>query len=80
MLNLIHPDDREAVLKETEKVNHGLMDRIPPYRLLHSDGSYRYVIEQFRFTDRFGEPCLQSMVIDISEIMSLLPKLSPGTE
>ena len=80
MLNLIHPDDREAVLKETEKVNHGLTDRIPPYRLLHSDGSYRYVIEQFRFTDRFGEPCLQSMVIDISEIMSLLPKLSPGTE
>ena len=71
LLNMIHPDDRETVLRESEELAGGLRDTLTPYRVLNADGDYRYVIDQSRFTDRFGEPCFQSVLIDISEVMTL---------
>ena len=71
LLNMIHPDDREKVLRESEELARGKRDRISPYRILNASEEYRFVIDQSRYTDSFGEPCFQSVLIDITEVMKL---------
>ena len=36
-----------------------------------ADGEYRYVIDQSRYTETFGEPCFQTVLIDVTEVMTL---------
>ena len=71
LLNMIHPDDRETVLKQSNEMSLGIREDLSPYRVIHQDGRYLYVVDMSRFTDRFGEPCFQSVLIDISEVMAL---------
>ena len=73
LLNMIHPDDREKVLQEAAEVDRKVRDIVSPYRLLFRDGSTRYVIDHSRYTDVFGEPCLQTIITDISNIVSQVP-------
>ena len=71
LLNMIHPDDRKSVLSQSKEMILGARETLSPYRVLRADGRYLYVIDQSRFTDRFGEPCFQSVLIDITEVMIL---------
>ena len=71
LLNMIHPDDRETLVKEANEMSLGIRESLSPCRILHRDGGYRYVVDLSRYTDRFGEPCFQSVMIDISEVMTL---------
>ena len=71
LLNMIHPDDRKTVLSQSKEMILGARETLSPYRVLRADGRYLYVIDQSRFTDRFGEPCFQSVLINITEVMTL---------
>ena len=71
LLNMIHPDDRKSVLSQSKEMILGARETLSPYRVLRADGRYLYVIDQSRFTDRFGEPCFQSVLINITEVMTL---------
>ena len=71
MEEMIHPDDRETVRKESEEILTGHSRKMSPYRILHRDGTYRYVADQSRVTDQYGEVCWQSVIIDITEVMHL---------
>ena len=68
---MIHPEDREMVWKESEEILQGLRSHLDPYRILHADGKYRYVMDQSRVTDQYGETCWQSVIVDITEVMTL---------
>jgi len=71
LINMVHPRDREGLLRQSEaSVRDGQIE-IKPYRIQCSDGSYRYVQDQSRVTDRFGELCWQSVIVDITEVMRL---------
>ena len=70
-MNMIHPDDRETVIRETREFLRGERENLSPYRILRRDGEYRYMVDQSRYTDRFGEPCFQTVLIDITEVMTL---------
>ena len=71
LMNMIHPDDRETVIRETREFLRGERENLSPYRILRRDGEYRYMVDQSRYTDRFGEPCFQTVLIDITEVMTL---------
>ena len=71
MEEMIHPDDRETVRKESKEILTGHSRKVSPYRILHRDGTYRYVADQSRVTDQYGEVCWQSVIIDITEVMHL---------
>ncbi len=71
LIPMIHPKDRERVMEETRELIKGTRDGLAPYRVLHHDGSYRYVLDQSRITDQYGELCWQSVLVDVSELMIL---------
>ena len=71
LLGMIHPDDRERVKQEAHELQNGRRSGLSPYRVLRRDGSYCYVADQSRFTERFGEPCFQCVLVDITEVMTL---------
>ena len=76
LLPMIHPGDRENVLRESDELARGLRFQLSPYRIRHKDGSDRYVADQSSFTDNFGEPCFQSVLVDITQVMKLRNKMS----
>ena len=71
MINMVNPNDRERVVRESAELVSGNRTVLTPYRVCCKDGTVRYVVDQARFTDRFGEPCFQSVLIDITEVMTL---------
>ena len=71
LARMIHPDDLERVRKEADLIRAGKSSDTSPYRILHGDGSYRYMLDQSRLTDLFGEVCWQSVVMDVTELMTL---------
>ena len=68
---IIHPDDLPGIREQSKKIRQGKASSLPPYRVRHKDGHYLYVIEQSRLTDIYGEICWQSVMIDITEVMTL---------
>ena len=70
-INMIHPDDRQRVIDEFHSVSPGQEMMPIPYRVLHQSGNYLYVMDQSILTDRYGEVCWQSMLIDITDVMIL---------
>jgi hypothetical protein len=68
---MVNPNDRERVVRESAELVSGNRTVLTPYRVCCKDGTVRYVVDQARFTDRFGEPCFQSVLIDITEVMTL---------
>ncbi|MCR5663246.1 MAG: EAL domain-containing protein [Oscillospiraceae bacterium] len=71
LLNMVHPRDRELLVKQTAEVVEGKIERPTPYRLRKKQGDYVYVAEQAHLTDRFGSVCWQGIAIDVTEMMNL---------
>ena len=71
MISLVHPDDRGLLIHESDRVRGGASVSLTPFRLRRKDGSWRYVTDRSRITDRFGEICWQSILLDITEVMKL---------
>ena len=68
---MIHPEDRQRVRMESEEILAGNLQDVSPFRVLSRDGTYLYMIDQSRVTDQYGVPCWQSVMIDITEVMTL---------
>lgn len=71
LINMVHPEDVPLLREEGEQVLNGVLHKFSPYRLRRKQGDYIYVADQSVLTDRFGQPCWQSVVIDVSEVMRL---------
>ncbi len=71
LARMIHPEDLPRVRLESQEIAEGKRDRLSPYRIRCRDGSYRYVMDQSRITDQYGELCWQSVIVDITEVMTL---------
>ena len=56
---------------ESEEILAGNLQDVSPFRVLSRDGTYLYMIDQSRVTDQYGVPCWQSVMIDITEVMTL---------
>ena len=76
LINMIHPEDAPRVIEESNRIRAGGSASISPYRIRHKDGSWRYVMDQCRLTDRFGVICWQSVLLDITEVMILRNSMS----
>ncbi len=71
LINMVHPQDRARMIRDSAllaKSGHG---SIRPYRLLKKSGDYLYAADQSRLTDQFGSPCWQSVTVDVTEMMML---------
>ncbi|MBO7697896.1 MAG: EAL domain-containing protein, partial [Erysipelotrichaceae bacterium] len=71
LINMIHPDDRARVLKESETMFNNKSSVITPYRLKNKTQDYIYVAEQNIISDMYGTPCYQAVAIDITDSMKL---------
>ena len=71
LLYMIHPEDRKTVETESDEIRVGNIKKLSPYRILHRDGRYRYVMDQSRVTDLYGDLCWQAVLVDITEVMTL---------
>ena len=68
-VSLLHPEDRERVLKESEAAMLAERENDYEYRVVARDGAVRWVHDRGRFVpDKNGKPfCWQGVMIDISE-------------
>ncbi|MDQ3258342.1 MAG: DUF4394 domain-containing protein [Acidobacteriota bacterium] len=68
-VSLLHPEDREWVLRDTEAVMAARRENDYEYRIVGRDGGVRWVCDRGRFVvDETGEPfCWQGVIIDITE-------------
>ncbi len=71
LARMIHPEDLERVRLESARIQAGEDAELHPYRVLHGDGTYHYVLDQSRVTDQFEELCCQAVIVDITEVMTL---------
>ncbi len=69
LINMIHPNDRGIVVEGCKKVILRQKEKLEPYRIRRKSGDYIYVADHSQISDRFGAPCWQSMLIDVTEIM-----------
>ena len=69
LIRMIHPEDTDRLHTDILAMSHGLIQRPEPYRVLRKWGDYIYLAEQCHVTDRFGTPCWESIVIDVTEVM-----------
>ena len=69
LLNLVHPSDRDRVIRETQALEAGEIESLSPYRIRRKRGDYIYVAEQSHLTDSYGVPCWQGVLIDVTEMM-----------
>ena len=68
---MIHPDDLKLVVDDSNNTLPSDHVDYLPFRVRHRDGHYLYVMEQSHLTDRFGGLSWQSIMVDVSEVMSL---------
>lgn len=68
-VSLLHPEDRERVLKDTEAAMVAERENDYEYRVVARDETVRWVHDRGRFVlDRNGKPfCWQGVMIDITE-------------
>jgi len=70
LFSVIHPDDREMVLKKTREFNSDYyFDEFPDYRICKPDGSVRWIATRiFPAKDRHGEIIrISGFAVDITE-------------
>lgn len=81
--NLIHPEDLERVNQEQKDfLNHKVSEYSQQYRLINSDGEYRWFEDHNKvIIDRgTNSVCLQAIVLDINERKELEQQLSNYTD
>ncbi|MGY5876184.1 MAG: PAS domain S-box protein, partial [Candidatus Thorarchaeota archaeon] len=68
MWNLVHPDDKEELLRRNELLEKG-MPLVPRHRFryVRKDGTVRWVVSYLKSIEFNGEPAVQIVEIDISE-------------
>lgn len=66
---MIHPADIRRVRKESTERAQGRRKEIRSYRIRRKRGDYIYVSDQSHITDRFGAPCWQNVIIDVTRLM-----------
>lgn len=68
-VSLLHPEDRERVLKDTQAAMLAERENDYEYRIIARDGVEHWVHDRGRFVlDKNGKPfCWQGVIIDISE-------------
>ena len=71
LINMIHPDDRERLLKECHDSLGKKTSVVSPYRLKNRSEDYIYVAEQNMVSNMYGSLCYQAVAIDISDSMKL---------
>lgn len=71
MHNMTHPADRQMVRDWAHELLAGRGRELQPYRIRRKRGDYIYIAERDAVTDRFGEPCFQSMCIDVTDVMAM---------
>jgi PAS domain S-box-containing protein len=67
-INLIHPDDRERVLKAIENARAGRQEYNAQFRLICPDGAVRWMADRgwMSFNDSGEAVCLRGVIFDIS--------------
>ena len=70
-VRMLHPDDVAFVKDESDHTILREHVDYTPFRVRHKNGNYLYVVEQSQLTDRFGGLSWQSIIIDITEVMTL---------
>lgn len=79
--NLIHPDDKDYLLKLASDRSAGIKIPMPyEYRFVRRDGSIRWVEAFSGEIEYEGAPALQVMLIDITEAKSAEAKLRSSQE
>ncbi|MCK6413837.1 MAG: diguanylate cyclase [Azonexus sp.] len=70
-LTLVHPDDRERVWRSLNETQAGRLEKHRmEYRMLHRDGSYRWIFDHGRVTARDAAGCpirMSGIHVDITE-------------
>ena len=69
LINMVHPFDRQVLLQQSQEIAAGNRSVLMPYRIRRKQGDYLFVAEQNRVTTRFGAPCWQCMVVDVTEMI-----------
>lgn len=80
LINLIHPDDADLVVRQARMLMDGEELSMTPYRLRRKRGDYIYVADQSILTDKFGALCWQTMLIDITDVMKMRNQMLLLTE
>ena len=71
LINMIHPDDRERIIRSADLDRKGKQNDAGPYRLKHKQKDYIYVAEQSKISNVYGTYCYQAVDIDITDSMKL---------
>ena len=70
-VRMIHPDDAAFVITESANTTQREVVDYTPFRVRHRDGHYLYVIDQSQLTEHYGGLTWQSILIDVTEVMTL---------
>ena len=71
LINMVHRDDVDILRERTQAILDGEKPENAPYRLKHGEGGYLYVVNQSCVTELSGEVSIQSVAIDVDEMMKL---------
>lgn len=67
IIERIHPDDRHDIMRELQRVIDGVPVIERTHRILHPDGSLRWVRSRSTHTRRGGRPVVTGTVLDVTE-------------
>ena len=68
---MMHPDDLPLIQKKVSALLAGKTPPSDPYRVLHKNGSYIYLVNQQILTDLYGEVCFMSVATDVTELVKM---------
>ena len=71
VMNMVHPDDREAVLEGARSIRGGSENAGKPIRLKRKDNGYVSVVIKSRLTDLDGRLSFQAVAIDVTDLTKL---------
>ena len=71
---MVHPDDRNQVIKDCSEAMNKESVSIGPYRIFTKNNDYIYVCEQTRKSNMHGAESWQSIVIDVNELIKKYQK------
>ena len=71
VMNMIHPDDREAVLEGASRIRDGSENAGKPVRFKRKDDGWVSVVIKSRLTDLDGKLCYQVVAVDVTDLVKL---------
>lgn len=81
LASLIHPEDREEVLKKYMEVEHGLRNSEElSFRVVTKEGGYRWLTVRLSRITYYGKPAVASTAVDTTEIHNLTTQLKSKSE